>query len=199
VRWAKPNPKKEPFKMTSKKQFLRAIALIMDYFIWYVLLILIQLFYFFTQGGSIQTLIASGGADLYKELISLPHSAFIIAIIFFALLLIYEVLIPLLTNGQSLTKKIIKIQITPTNAKNIVLRGLAKIIIINPLNFLTLILLTLLRHCGLDPQSVVAVNATAWTPDILMFIFALSILITIATKKSLHERISGTVLNTSVK
>lgn len=158
----------------------RIISLIVDYVIWYLIYaVMILLFYFNTYG----TPEVSGNLTYYKDAIDTIIKTPIFSIGYLGILCVLEIVIPLLTNGQSLTKKIFKIRIVSENNSKLKLfaRSLVKILILNPYGVIAYIIGDLINASYINTIS-----------NILSVVFIISVILAFKNNKAIHDRVAKT-------
>lgn len=158
----------------------RAGALLVDYLIWY-LIYTVMILIFFTKINGAPTV--SGNLLYYKEAFDLIIKTPVFSLSYLGIICIWEVVIPLITNGQSITKKIFKIKVISEKGSKItlVIRGLIKILVLNPYGVIAYLI-----------GDAVNGNYINIISNILSAIFIISVILAFKDKRSLHDRITNT-------
>lgn len=161
----------------------RASSLLVDYIAWYLIYAIMILCFFLKTNGSPTV---SGDLIYYKDAFGIIIKTPLFSLTYLVIICILEILIPLLTNGQSLTKKIFKIRvITENNSKiRLIFRSIIKIVILNPYGVIAYLI-----GNSINGNSINIIS------NILSVIFIISVILAFRDKKSLHDRIT----NTSIK
>lgn len=155
-------------------------SLLLDYLIWYLIYAFMILFFFFKNFGSP---IVSDNLVYYKENFDIIIKTPIFSLTYLGIICLLEIIIPLITNGQSLTKKIFKIRITTKNNSKIslIVRSIIKIIILNPYGVI-----------AYQIGNAININYINNISNMLSIIFIISVILTCRDKKSLHDKITNT-------
>ncbi len=158
----------------------RAGSLLLDYVTWYLIYAVMVLYFFVKTNGSPTV---SGNLMYYKDTFDTIIKTPIFSLTYLGIICILEIIIPLVTNGQSLTKKIFKIRVTTENHNkvNLILRSIIKIIVLNPYGVIAYLI-----GDSIDGGSINMIS------NILSVIFVLSVILVFKDKKSLHDRITNT-------
>jgi uncharacterized RDD family membrane protein YckC len=161
----------------------RAGSLLLDYLTWYIVYAIMVLFIFLKSNG---TPTVSGDLMYYKDAFDLIIKTPYFSLIYLGIICTLEIVIPLTTGGQSITKKIFKLKVINCNNSNIALvfRSIIKIIVLNPYGVISY----LLGHA-------ISSNFINIISNILSVIFIFSIALAFKNKKSLHDRLSNTYVN----
>lgn len=157
----------------------RAIGFVIDYAFWYFLMYIMILFYFFFVEK--QTAF-SGNIGAYGAIFTniMTQSSFLI--IYICSLLVYELLIPLCFGGQTISKMILKTEIVPFQVSKILIRGVLKLIIVNPCAVISYLLATLIGG-----------NA-AIISDVLWVILFLNVVLLFMGKPMLYDMLNKTTV-----
>ncbi|MDF9823856.1 putative RDD family membrane protein YckC [Breznakia sp. PF5-3] len=161
----------------------RALGFLIDYVIWYLLMYIMILFYFFVIekhtafSGNLQ-----GYADIFAQIMKQPSFILIYGIS----LILYEICIPLLFGGQTISKRILKTEIVPFTVKNIVIRGFIKLCIINPCGVVSYLL-----------ALVIAGNSSLISDGLWILLF-IDIVFILLGKSALHDIATKTTVNKKV-
>lgn len=155
----------------------RIISSFIDLVSWYVLMYFLILFWFFAVDKF--TPIA-GDLQQYKEMFDSIMFQPMFIIIFMVLLLGWEVIFPLLFGGQTPSKKLMKIKILPFNFAAIFIRGISRIIIMNPSGIIAYIVAK-----GIGVQVNIISN-------ILSFLLFVNVVMVFYNRQSTVEYISKT-------
>lgn len=110
-------------------KYARFYGFIVDYLIWYILMV-VMLFVSFLFIHK-ETAFAGNLAAYQVIFDRIMHEPTFI-LIYTMLLVVYEIIVPLITHGQTLSKKLLHIQVKKVSNKDLCIRGLLKILIINP-------------------------------------------------------------------
>ena len=164
----------------------RVIALLIDYAAYYIIYVAMIIgFYVKRFGGVPEVSSDSLFNSVFSEVIQTP--AF--SLTFLGVILVWEIVIPLITNGQSVSKKIMKIKINTSNNKKIslVLRGIIKLIVINPYGIVSYLIGSSIN------KSYINVIANG-----LSVVFIISVIMFFKNKESLHDKIAKTFVSSSV-
>lgn len=158
----------------------RAGVLLVDYLIWYLIYTVMVLTFFLRSNGAPTV---SGDLLYYKEAFDLIIKTPIFSLTYLGIICIWEVVIPLITNGQSITKKIFKIRVISEKGSKItlVLRSLIKILVLNPYGVIAYLIGYAVNGSYINIIS-----------NILSVIFILSVVLVLKDKRSLHDRITNT-------
>lgn len=160
----------------------RSMALFVDLLLWYLLYIVIVFILFLLTNG-MPTI--SGDLMYYKEQIDPIITSRTFIIVYLGSLLLYEIVVTILNNGQSLAKRIFNIRISYGKDKiySLVLRGAVKILILNPYGIIAYL-------CN-QMIPLISINMYA---DIMLLILAGCTGVTLfsSTGKSIHDMISRT-------
>lgn len=156
-------------------------SLLIDYVSFYIIyVIMIIVFYAYKFGVSeISTEILFD--NVFDNIIKTPIFSFT----YLGIILIWEVVIPLLTNGQSISKKILKIRVTSLNRKklNLIVRSIIKIVILNPYGVIAYILGNILNQSFINSIS----NA-------LSIVFIISVIMFFKGSNCFHDKIAKTTV-----
>ncbi|MDR2709568.1 MAG: RDD family protein [Elusimicrobiota bacterium] len=153
----------------------RALGLFIDYIVWYIAFVVILLAYVMKTSG----VDVVGSGEDYTQLAEQARRAPYVYIYYILFLFAYEILVPLFSDGRTLSKLILKLKIIPVRPQQIIIRGLVKLIIVNPcLAFTTLL--------------AVYFGWTFFIVDVFFGIFLVDIVITIITGSSLQDRLART-------
>ena len=119
--------------------------------------------------------------NVFENIIKTPIFSFT----YLGIILIWEVVIPLLTNGQSISKKILKIRVTSLNRKklNLIVRSIIKIVILNPYGVIAYILGNILNQSFINSIS----NA-------LSIVFIISVIMFFKGSNCFHDKIAKTTV-----
>lgn len=155
-------------------------SLLLDYLIWYLIYAFMILFFFFRNFGSPTV---SDNLMYYKENFDTIIKTPIFSFTYLGIICLLEIIIPLITNGQSLTKKIFKIRITTKNNSKIslIVRSIVKIIILNPYGVI-----------AYQIGNAINVSYINNISNMLTIIFIISVILACRDKKSLHDKITNT-------
>jgi uncharacterized RDD family membrane protein YckC len=160
----------------------RSMALFVDLLIWYLIYILVVFVLFLFTNG-IPTI--SGNLMFCKEQINSIITSSNFIIVYVGALLLYEIVVTILNNGQSVSKRIFNLRVLCGKDKMylLALRGVIKIVILNPYGIIAYL-------CN-QMIPLISINAYA---DIILFILAGSTGVTLCSRKgnSVHDMISHT-------
>jgi len=160
----------------------RCMALFVDLLLWYLLYILITFVLFLFTNG-IPTV--SGNVMYYKEQIDSIITSRAFIIVYLGSLTVYEIVVTILNNGQSLSKRIFNLRILYGKDKIylLVLRGAIKILILNPYGIIAYL-------CN---QMIPLISTNTYA-DIMLFILVGCTGVTLVspTGKSIQDMISHT-------
>lgn len=157
----------------------RAFGFAIDYIIWYLLMYVMILFYFFIV---LKEQPFSGDLEGYAEVFERIMKRESFVLIYLLGLIVYEIAIPLLMGGQSISKKILKTEINPFTVLGVTIRGLVKIIIINPCGVISFLL-----------ALAVGGNASILA-DALWVVLILNVVLVLMGKPSLQDLASKTTV-----
>lgn len=160
----------------------RAGALLVDYLIWYLIYTVMVLVFFLKSNGAPTV---SGNLMYYKEAFDIIIKTPAFSLTYLGIICIWEVIIPLITNGQSITKKIFRIKVVNEKKSKIILviRSLIKILILNPYGVIAYLI-----------GDAINGNYINIISNILSVIFILSVVLVFKDKRSLHDRITNTYI-----
>ncbi|MHC1684431.1 MAG: RDD family protein [Clostridiaceae bacterium] len=162
----------------------RLLGLVIDQAVWYLLYLVCLLITYLAFNGSPKV---TGDAMYYKLQLDEVITSKIFISFYLAVLMIYEVIMPMLSGGKSLSKKILKLHISCKSKKpsKLMLRGIVKLIILNPYGIIGYLIYSTTN----------LLNASVFS-NVLIFIFSISILTVAVSKKGigLHDLISNTVV-----
>lgn len=158
----------------------RAGALFVDYLIWYLIYTVMVLIFFTKSNGSPTV---SGNLLYYKEAFDLIIKTPAFSLTYLGIICIWEVIIPLITNGQSITKKLFKIKVINEKKSKIalIIRSLIKILVLNPYGVIAYLI-----------GDAINGNYINIVSNILSLIFIFSVVLVFKDKRSLHDRITNT-------
>lgn len=156
-------------------------SLLIDYVSFYIIyVIMIIVFYAYKFGVSqISTEILFD--NVFDNIIKTPIFSFT----YLGIILIWEVAIPLLTNGQSISKKILKIRVTSLNRKklHLIIRSIIKIVILNPYGVIAYILGNVLNQSFVNSIS-----------NVLSIVFVISVIMCLKGRSCFHDKIAKTIV-----
>ena len=156
----------------------RAWGLIVDYAMWYLLQVVMLLFAFLVV---YKKSAIAGDMQAYRtHFDEIMHEPVFISI-FIGIVLIGEIGIPLLFGGQSITKKIFKIKVEPFTFSQIVVRGLLKILIINPNGVVAFIF-----GCAFSSDVVNAIST------VLGILLVVNVILVLKHRPTMYEMLSKT-------
>lgn len=160
----------------------RTGSLLVDYLTWY-LIYAVMILYFFVKNNGSPTV--SGNLIYYKDAFDTIIKTPLFSLTYLGIICILEIFIPLLTNGQSLTKKIFKIRVaTENNSKiRLMFRSIVKIIVLNPYGVIAYLI-----------GDSISSNYINIISNVLSVIFIISVALAFKDKKSLHDRITNTCI-----
>jgi uncharacterized RDD family membrane protein YckC len=160
----------------------RAGSLLVDYLTWY-LIYAVMILYFFVKNNGSPTV--SGNLMYYKDTFDIIIKTPVFSLTYLGIICILEIVIPLLTSGQSLTKKIFKIRVTTENYSKIrlIFRSIIKIIVLNPYGVIAYLI-----GNSINGNSINIVS------NVLSVIFIISVILAFKDKRSLHDRITNTCI-----
>ncbi|MGN0143512.1 MAG: RDD family protein [Clostridium sp.] len=164
----------------------RVIALLIDYAAYYIIYVLMIIAFYVNKFGGVPEVSTDALFNsVFSEVIQTP--AF--SLMFLGVVLIWEIIIPLINNGQSISKKIVKIRINTLNNKKISLvwRGIIKLIILNPYGIVAYLIGSSINKSYINVIS-----------NILSVIFIISVIMFFKNKESLHDRIAKTFVSASI-
>jgi hypothetical protein len=101
-------------------------------------------------------------------------------LIYIGALLVYELLIPLCSGGQSISKKILKTEIVPFRVSTVLVRGLLKLIIINPCGVVSYLIASLIG------------GSAAIISDGLWIILFINVVLVLMNKSTLYDLVNKT-------
>lgn len=160
----------------------RAMGLVLDFLIWYGVYFLMLIMVFITKFGTPEV---SGDLSYYKQAFDGIIKSPLFIIVYLSFLVLWEIIIPMLTEGQSLFKQKLKIKITVDNKRNtrvtLAVRGLVKLMVLNTYGVIAYVLGNLI--------SANAVNVVSNTMSILLVI---SIIAVVLGKNTIYDMILGT-------
>lgn len=157
----------------------RALGLLLDYILWYVLMYVMILVYFFViERHTAFSDNLTGYAEIFSSIMKTPS----FLLIYFAGLVTYEILIPLCFGGQSLSKKILKIEMEPFTFTGVLVRGFLKLIIINPCGVVSYIVATMMA------------GSAAIISDGLWIVLLLDGVLVLMNKRALHDMLTKTTI-----
>lgn len=177
-RMEKKSHKKEEYELSCTRR--RIGSLLMDYLVWYILHICMTLILYISKYGVPKV---SDNLMYYKDAFDSMIKTPIFSLTYLGIICIWEIVIPLITNGQSLSKKVFKIRIITLNGSRmiLILRSIVKIIILNPYGVIAYII-----------GNIIGTSYTNIISNVLSVIFIISIILVLKNKKSLHDRIAKT-------
>lgn len=155
----------------------RAIGFVIDYVIWYLLMYVMILVYFFLVEKHTAF---SGDISAYGEIFTQIMGKQSFLLIYIGALLIYELLIPLCFGGQSISKKILKTEIVPFRVSTVLVRGLLKLIIINPCGVVSYLIASLIG------------GSAAIISDGLWIILFINVVLVLMNKSTLYDLVNKT-------
>lgn len=161
----------------------RACSLLLDYFFWYLIYsIMVLIFYSKTYGMPE----VSGNLSYYKDAFDTIIKTSRFSYIYLVIICALEIVIPLLTNGQSITKKIFKIKvITRNNSKiRLLIRCIVKIMILNPYGVIAYTIGDLFNRSYIN-----------YISNMLSIIFIVSSILVFKYGESLHDKIAKTYIS----
>lgn len=165
----------------------RVMGLIIDEVIWYAIYVIVFLILFLAIKG-IPTI--SGNHIYYQNASYQIKTSTAFTITYGLILIIYEVIVPMISNGKTISKKILKLNIQSKNNSKvrIAARGIIKLIILNPYWFVGYLIFSITH----------LFNNAIYT-RILFTSFAACILIAFINKegKGLHDILADTVIKES--
>ena len=158
----------------------RSGSLLLDYLIWYLIYAFMILFFFFKNFGFPTV---ADNLMYYKNNFDTIIKTPIFSLTYLGIICLLEIVIPLITNGQSLTKKIFKIRIATENNSMIglIIRSIVKIIILNPYGVIAYLIGNSINSNYINSIS-----------NILSIIFIISVVFVFKYKKSLHDKVTNT-------
>lgn len=158
----------------------RIFSLLVDYVIWYLIYAVMILVFYFNIYGSPEV---SGDLLYYRDAFDNIIKTPVFSLGYLGIICILEIIIPLLTNGQSITKKIFKIKILSENNSKIrlLVRSVFKILILNPYGVVAYIIGELTNTSYVNTIS-----------NILSVIFVISVILAFKNNKSIHDKIAKT-------
>jgi uncharacterized RDD family membrane protein YckC len=160
----------------------RAGSLLMDYLTWYLIYAVMVVYFFVKNNGSP---VVSGNLMYYKDTFDIIIKTPTFSLTYLGIICVLEIAIPLITNGQSLTKKLFKIRIVTEkhNKITLILRSVIKIIILNPYGVIAYLI-----------GNSINGNYINIVSNVLSAIFIISIVLVFKDKKSLHDRITNSYI-----
>lgn len=158
----------------------RAGSLLLDYLIWYMVYSIMVLGIFLRNNGSPTV---SGNLMYYKEAFDNIIKTPLFSITYLGIICLLEIIIPIITGGQSITKKIFKLKVIKDNNSNmtLILRSIIKIIVLNPYGVIAYLVGNTINTSMINIIS-----------NILSVIFIFSIILVFKDEKSLHDKFSRT-------
>lgn len=163
----------------------RLLGLVIDQIIWYFIYLIILLGFFLILNGSPSV---SGNLMYYKDHFDEIIKSRTFTSLYLLALIVYEVVVPILNNGKSISKKKLGLYINcKGNSKMILaIRGIVKIIILNPYGVIAYLL-----------YNATHLFNTGTFSNVLISIFAVCATIVFANKegKGLHDLIAGTYVS----
>ena len=160
----------------------RAGSLLTDYLKWYLIYAVMVVYFFVKNNGSP---VVSGNLMYYKDTFDIIIKTPAFSLTYLGIICILEIVIPLITNGQSLTKKLFKIRITTEkhNKIRLILRSIIKVVILNPYGVIAYLI-----------GNSINGNYINIISNVLSAILIISIMLVFKDKKSLHDRITNTYI-----
>jgi len=160
----------------------RSMALLVDLVLWYLLYVLMVFILSLFMNG-IPTILEN--PMYYKEQIDSIITSKTFIIVYLGSLILYEIVIPILNNGQSISKRMFNMRISYEKDKTspLALRGAIKILVLNPYGIIAYL-------CN----QIIPLVSTNMYADIMLLILAVCIGVALfnPTGKSLHDMISHT-------
>lgn len=155
-------------------------SLILDYFIWYFMYAIMVIIFYLNNYGTPKV---SGDLMYYKNAFDRVIKTPLFIDIYVGIICLWEIVIPIITNGQSLTKKIFKIKVVSENNLkiNLLIRSIIKIIILNPYGVIAYMSGDLLNGQYINTIS-----------NILTVVFVISIVLVFRNNKSIHDKVAKT-------
>ena len=164
----------------------RIASLIIDYAVYYLIYVIMIMIFYIKQFGGVPEVSAD---ILYNNVFSGIIQTTEFSLTFLGVVLIWEIIIPLINNGQSISKKILKIKVNSISNKKIslILRGIIKIIVLNPYGLIAYLIGTAINKSYINLIS-----------NILSVVFIICVIIFFKTKKSVHDRIANTYVSREI-
>lgn len=163
----------------------RLLALIMDYVVYYMIYVAMIIISYVNKFGGVPEVSAEVLYDnVFLNTIQTPG----FSLTFLGVVLIWEIVVPLITNGQSISKKILKLKINSKYNKkvNLIFRGIIKIIILNPYGLIAYLIGSCINRSYINIIS-----------NILSIVFIVSVIMFFKNKESLHDKIAKTFVGLS--
>lgn len=164
----------------------RVISLLIDYAVYYIIYVaMIIIFYMNKFGGVPEVSTDTLFNNVFSEVIQTP----VFSITFLCVVLVWEIVIPLINNGQSISKKVLKIKVNTVNNKkmNLIIRGIVKLIVLNPYGIVAYLIGNCINRSYINIIS-----------NILSVVFIISIIMFFKNKQSLHDRVAKTFVSMDV-
>lgn len=160
----------------------RVACLLLDYVIFYIIYSVMILVFYVSKFGVPDVSTDTLYNNVFENVIKTP----VFSIMYLGIILVWEVVIPLLLDGQSISKKIFKIKSNSINGKkiNLIIRGIVKIVILNPYGIAAYMIGSAINKSYINSIS-----------NILSVIFIISVIMFFKNKGCLHDRISKTYVS----
>lgn len=156
----------------------RIVSLFIDYLVWYIVMFLMVIVgYLFIYNKQP----IAGDLQAYKEEFDVIMHDWKFIGLFIAFVFIYEVIIPVVFKGKTLSKKLTHLEIKYNNPMQLIVRGLLKIIIVNPSGVISYTLGILLNKEYINGIST-----------ILSCLLIINIVFVLKNKKAFHDSVCKT-------
>ncbi|MCR3760001.1 RDD family protein [Clostridium felsineum] len=156
----------------------RALSTILDLLVWYVSYVAILLIFFSLKYDLPKSKVKLTVYKMEFDTI-IKSKAFIL--IFLALILLWEIVIPILTDGQSYFKQKMHLKIVGNTNLNLIVRGLIKILILNPYGVIAYVI-----------SRAINITSTNMISNTLTLIAFICIILVVIDKRPIHDIIAKT-------
>lgn len=173
-------------EQSSNISYKRVGALITDYVAYYIIYVIMIIAFYTSKFGGVPEVSADVLANnVFSNVIQTPE----FSITFLGVVLIWEIVIPLINNGQSISKKIFKIKVNTLNKNKagLIFRGIVKIIILNPYGVIAYLIGSYINSAYINTIS-----------NILSLVFIISVVMFLKNKSSLHDKIGKTFVSEAI-
>lgn len=159
----------------------RAFSTILDLLVWYLSYIAILLVAFLMKYNVPKSKV---NPMVYKEQFDTIIKTPLFIIIFIAFIALWEIVIPIVTHGQSFFKQKLNLKIvgdTQLGPANFIIRGVIKILILNPYGVIAYVI-----------SKAIRVNAANAISNILLLTVLVCAVLILMDKKPIHDMASKT-------
>ncbi|URZ09071.1 RDD family protein [Clostridium felsineum] len=156
----------------------RALSTILDLLVWYVSYVAILLIFFSLKYDLPKSKVKLTVYKMEFDTI-IKSKAFIL--IFLALILLWEIVIPILTDGQSYFKQKMHLKIVGNTNLNLIVRGFIKILILNPYGVIAYVI-----------SRAINITSTNMISNTLTLIAFICIILVVIDKRPIHDIIAKT-------